>query len=110
MTCVILFFLAGGVFVDDEGVYSNLDDGADALSTDGEIAGVPQLVTFSVIFFLDFGVFFISSCNESGACFTEMSTSFFRGRFLSDFLSLLFKLLLEKFLKLASADKHAAYS
>ena len=51
MTCVILFFLAGGVFVDDEGVYSNLDDGADVLSTDGEIAGVPRLVTLSVISF-----------------------------------------------------------
>ena len=53
-------------------------------------------------FFLDFGVFFIASCNESGAGVTEMSTSFFLGRFHPDFLSLLLKLLLERLLKLTS--------
>ena len=53
-------------------------------------------------FILDFGVFFISSCNGSGAGVTEMSTSFFRGRFLPDFLSFLFKLLLKRCLKLTS--------
>ena len=101
MTCVTFFFLAGGVFVGGEGDCSNLDDGGDVLSTAGE-NGCSSTGDMKRNFFLDFGVFFISSCNESGAGVTEMSTSFFRGRFLPDFLSLLFKLLLERLLKLTS--------
>ena len=80
------FFLAGGIFVGGEGDCSNLI-GGDVLSTSGE-NGCSSTGDMKRNFFLDFGVFFISSCNELGAGVTEMSTSFFRGRFLPDLIGI----------------------